>query len=274
MRQYIPIGRRWLLAVLIGLSALSAAAQGYPVPAVPDSITDAAARCDYATTRYWDHFDFNDTTLLRTDYAEQALVDFLWLVKYGSEKGREQAVEKWVRQIKSTPAAYRYFVGKARHYLTNPDSPVYALIPLEHITGNRIGDVARDFCYVTADGTRRLLSETTTDGMTLLLFYDPDCDNCRNMIARLRTDDVVNKAVAQKRLTVLAVYTEEDYDRWRATLKDMPANWIVAADHAVVTTDELYDLTVMPALYLLDPQKRVVQKDSIAAIRQWLSKGE
>jgi peroxiredoxin len=145
------------------------------------------------------------------------------------------------------------------------------LIPLERITGNRIGDVARDFCYVTADGTRHLLSETTTDGMTLLLFYDPDCDNCRTTIARLRTDAIVNKAVAQKRLTVLAVYTEEDYDRWRASLKDMPANWTVATDHAVVATDELYVLTVMPALYLLDHQKRVRQKDSITAIRQCLS---
>ena len=271
MRQYISIGRRWLLTVLVAMAALSLSAQGYTVPAVPDSITDAAARCDYATARYWDRYDFNDTTLLRTDYAEQALVDFLWLAKYATEKGREVAVDKWVRQLSNAPAAYRYFVGKARHYLTTPDSPVYALIPLERITGNRIGDVARDFCYVTADGTRHLLSETTTDGMTLLLFYDPDCDNCRTTIARLRTDAIVNKAVAQKRLTVLAVYTEEDYDRWRASLKDMPANWTVATDHAVVTTDELYDLTVMPALYLLDHQKRVLQKDCITAIRQCLS---
>ena len=259
------------MTVLVSLSTLSLAAQGYPVPQVPDSITDAAARCDYATARYWDRYDFNDTTLLKTDYAEQALVDFLWLAKYASEKGRELAVDKWVRLMKVSPAAYRYFVGKARQYLTNPESPVYALIAMERITGNRIGDVARDFCYVTADGTRHLLSETTTDGMTLLLFYDPDCDNCRTTIARLRTDAVVNKAVAQKRLTVLAVYTEEDYNRWHATLKDMPANWTVATDHAVVATDELYDLTVMPALYLLDHQKRVLQKDSITAIRQCLS---
>lgn len=252
--------RRLVIAIGCWMAALSVAAQGYPVPAVPDSITDAAARCDYATARYWDHFDFNDTTLLRTDYAEQALVDFLWLVKYGSEKGREQAVEKWVRQIKSTPAAYRYFVGKARQYLTNPESPVYALIAMERITGNRVGDKAQDFCYVTADGTKRLLSETATDRMTLLLFYDPDCDNCRNMIARLRTDNAINKAIAKGQLAVLAVYTEEDYERWRATLKDMPANWIVATDHAVVTTNELYDLTVMPALYLLDAQKRVCIK--------------
>ena len=265
------IGRRWLLTVLVSLSTLSLAAQGYPVPQVPDSITDAAARCDYATQRYWDHYDFNDTTLLRTDYAEQALVDFLWLAKYASEKGREQAVDKWVRLMKSSPVAYRYFVGKARQYLTNPESPVYALIALERITGNRIGDVATDFAYYTADGQRRLLSETATDRMTLLLFYDPDCDNCRNMIARLRTDKAINKAIAKGLLTVLAVYTEEDYDRWHATLKDMPANWTVATDHAVVTTNELYDLTVMPALYLLDSQKRVVQKDSITAIRQCLS---
>ena len=271
MRHSVPIGRKWLLTVLVSLSTLTVAGQGYPVPSVPDSITDATARCDYATARYWDHFDFNDTTLLRTDYGEQALVDFLWLVKYASEKGREQAVDRWVHGMKSSPAAYRYFVGKARQYLTNPDSPVYALIAMERITGNRIGDQAQDFCYVTADGRHRQLSQTATDRLTLLLFYDPDCDNCRNMIARLRTDDVVNKAIAKGQLTVLAIYTEEDYDRWSATLKDMPASWTVATDHAVVTTNELYDLTVMPALYLLDTQKRVVQKDSITAIRQYLN---
>ena len=263
--------RHLVIAIGCWMAALSAVAQGYPVPQVPDSITEPQARCDYATQRYWDHYDFNDTTLLRTDYAEQALVDFLWLAKYASEKGREQAVDKWVRLMKSSPVAYRYFVGKARQYLTNPESPVYALIAMERITGNRIGDVATDFAYYTADGQRRLLSETATDRMTLLLFYDPDCDNCRNMIARLRTDDAINKAIAKGLLTVLAIYTEEDYDRWHATLKDMPANWTVATDHAVVTTNELYDLTVMPALYVLDSQKRVVQKDSITAIRQCLS---
>jgi thiol-disulfide isomerase/thioredoxin len=264
------MARKWLVIVLIGMSALSVSAQGYPVPSIPDSITDATERCNYATECYWDYFDFNDTTLLRTDYAEQALVNFLWLAKHASEEGRTKAVAKWVSKVKQNTAAYRYFVGKARQYLTNPDSPVYSLFPLEVIMGNRIGDKANDFSYMTVDGRRQSLDKTATDHMTLLLFYDPDCDSCRKMINRLRHDAVVNKCIAEGQLTVLAIYIEEDYERWRASAVDMPAKWVVGTERGVVSADELYDLTIMPSIYLLDSQKKIVQKDSLTAIRQWL----
>ena len=105
--------------------------------------------------------------------------------------------------------------------------------------------------------------------MTLLLFYDPDCDNCRTMIERLRNDAVINKQLAKGRLSVLAVYTEEDRDRWRTTLNSMPNNWLVATS-SKPPLDNLYDLTVMPALYLLDAHKTIVLKDNLTAIRQWL----
>ena len=261
--------RHLVIAIGCWMATLSAVAQGYPVPQVPDSITEPQARCDYATQRYWDHFDFSDTTLLRTDYGEQALVDFLWLLQHASDDGKNHAVRLFRNHLKEHTAAYRYFVGKARNYLTNPDSPVYALIPLEDIMGTRIGDVATDFAYQTADGQRHLLSETATDRMTLLLFYDPDCDNCRTMIAHLRNDAVINKQLAKGRLSVFAVYTEEDRDRWRTTLSSMPTNWLVATS-SEPPLDNLYDLTVMPALYLLDAHKTIILKDNLTAIRQWL----
>ena len=50
----------------------------------------------------------------------------------------------------------------------------------------------------------------------------------------------------------------------------MPAKWLVGTDHGVVSADELYDLTIMPSIYLLDSQKKIVQKDGLTAIRQWL----
>jgi hypothetical protein len=70
-------------------------------------------------------------------------------------------------------------------------------------------------------------------------------------------------AVANGRLTVLAVYTEGDPDIWNSHAGQLPKGWIDAQDPSHVILDqELYDLTAMPTLYLLDARKRVVVKDA------------
>ena len=254
---------------------------------MPDSIVDPTARADYAATHFWRQFAFADTTLLRPDYAEQALSDFLTLLRYASPEARQQAVDGWLDMAEGTPRTYHYFAEEAERYLYDAHSPlrdeglcqlVVAHVARSAVAGeglrsrarflqellarNGVGQPATDFSYETADGSVARLAATAADRQLALLFYDADCQQCRDAVFRLRYCSPVNLAIAEGRLAVLAVCVEGDRGQWLAARGDLPPTWIVGRDLTGLRDHALYDLQALPVLYLLDADKRVVLKNA------------
>lgn len=125
---------------------------------------------------------------------------------------------------------------------------------------NRPGSIATDFHYLTSRGERLSLHELKSE-CTLLVFYDPECPHCSDILKILARDKRVNFAISAGHLKILAVYAEGHRDVWERTKGDMPQNWIVGYDLTGVLDNNLYDLPAMPILYLLDSEKRVLLKD-------------
>jgi hypothetical protein len=76
-------------------------------------------------------------------------------------------------------------------------------------------------------------------------------------------DPKLAAAVAQRQLTLLAVYTEGNAARWRETLDEFPAGWTIGNDVTeTVRRTMLYDLKAMPTVYLMDAQHVVLKKDA------------
>ena len=176
----------------------------------------------------------------------------------------------------------------ADDYLFNPNSPFYneelyglyletmldVLPPddvqrstcdfrLKLVRRNNPGDRATDFAYYLPDGTRRTLAATRVkNNRLLLMFYDPECESCHEVLLRMAADKALAEAVAAGRISVLAVYTEGNEAAWRKALPDMPKGWTVGTDREAVKNGALYDLKAMPTLYLLDGEKKVVLKDA------------
>ena len=275
--------RRLFLLFLFTVAATSLWAQQYAMPQVPDSIRDATARADYATERFWERYNFCDTTLLTPDYAEQALADFIGLLHYGSPAGREVAVTRWLDAATAMPQVYEYFASQAHYYLHHPNSPLrdeeLYLIAAQHIaqcevadkasrararfqlelaSRNRVGDVASDFTFQTADGQSGSLLKMLHTPLTLMLFYDPECETCRGTIFRLRHSSLINQCISDRRLTFLAVNVMKDVEEE----EPLPDNWLKLNDCSGVQEKLLYDLTELPVLYLLDADGRVVQRDT------------
>jgi hypothetical protein len=94
--------------------------------------------------------------------------------------------------------------------------------------------------------------------LTLLMFYDPDCTDCRQELFLMRHSSSLRRAVSEGRLRVVLVYAEQDETLWRATSGELPAAWTVA--WARTDVHALYDLSAMPLLLLLDSGRRVVRQ--------------
>lgn len=266
-------------------------AQVFPFPEIPATLTEPEARKSYLLTHYWEQFDFADTTLMNNrDVTEQGFVNFIALLLDGttSEELARESLKNWCKGFVGKDHARRVLTQTADDYLFNPNSPFYneglyglyletmlGVLPqtdamrsayrfkLELVKRNNVGDKATDFTYYQPDGTRRTLATTPVkNDRLLLMFYDPECESCHEVLLQMAADTALAEAVRTGKLSVLAVYTEGNDEAWRKALPDMPEGWMMGTDREAVKTGALYDLKAMPSLYLLDGKKTVLLKDA------------
>lgn len=265
--------------------------QQFPFPQIPATLRTPEARKDYLLRNYWTAFDFANRPLLANrDVTEQGLVNFIALLADGqTDQPLADAALAALTERMMPHADGREVMGKLlKDYLYNPNSPMYneplyarylyavevcgaspsaerqrARYLLRLIERNRPGEVATDFTYYNKEGKRMTLAQTAVKGDRLmLLFYDPECNECHALLERMKADTRLAEAVRMGKVTVLAVYTEGDDEVWRRALSDMPSTWLVGTDRGEVKERALYDLKAMPCLYLLDSQKHVILKDA------------
>ena len=224
------------------------------------------------------------------DVTEQGFVNFIALLADGTtpEELTRESLANWCAGFVGKEHARQVLTQTADDYLFNPNSPFYneglygmyleALLgklpqrdamrsayrfKLELVRRNNVGDKATDFVYYLSDGTRHTLAATPVkNDRLLLMFYDPECESCHEVLLQMAADTALAEAVRAGKLSVLAVYTEGNDAAWRKALPDMPEGWMVGTDREVVKTGALYDLKAMPSLYLLDGKKTVLLKDA------------
>lgn len=263
-------------------------------------LTQPEERKAYLLEHYWDRFNFADTALVNNrEVTEQGFVNQISLLADGEtpEKVIRESLKNWCSQFMPEAQARQVMMQLADDYLYNPNSPFYneglygvyletmlEVLPEEDarrssfdfklrlLRRNKVGDKATDFTYYLPDGQKKSLAATSARGNRLLLvFYDPECESCHEVLREMTADASLAKAVKAGRVTVLAVYTEGNQEAWRKGLADMPEGWIIGTDRQKVKEEALYDLKAMPSLYLLDGQKRVLLKDApLGQIREVL----
>lgn len=267
----------------------------YILPEVPDSIVSPEQRADYIALHYWDNFDFADSSLISLgDYAEQAFVDFIGLLPY--VRNTSQAVDMLYSRAAYNRDMFYYFVYLGDKYLYERDSPMYdegvyilvlqsiihnrsleesdKSVPrhrLKQILKNRVGDAASDFVYLCRDGSNGRLSDIDAR-YTLIYFNAPDCSDCHRVKALLTASKVINDLIDCGSVALLSVCVEGVSPEWESC--EYPENWIDAVDDTRTITDmSLYVLRSLPAIYLLDKNKRVILKDvSVREIEAWFSR--
>jgi hypothetical protein len=239
-------------------------------------------------THVHDNVDFEDMSLVMDDeFMEQGFVDYLSILQIVDIQTAEKSVETMMKRAEKSKAAYLRLVNIAEKYLFEPNSPMVndemyiiflnqelkttvlnkvekARFEYQHkaLMKNRVGSVATDFIYMDRDGKTGSLHEFKAEE-TLLIFYDPDCDNCAEIIEKLRYNRELNAKISNGKLRVLAIYAEEDVDLWKKELSKIPTNWSVGRAVSKVKALGLYVLRAMPAIYLLDKDKKVVKKEAV-----------
>lgn len=126
---------------------------------------------------------------------------------------------------------------------------------------NPRGAIAADFRFGTPEASENTLLTFRAGEPLLVIFYNPDCDHCRQTIDSLRQIDGLPH--------VLAVCVETPYKRWEVTREQLPATWTAAFDRTDVMGNDVYIIRRMPSIYILDGDRRIEMKNpAISAIKE------
>jgi len=126
---------------------------------------------------------------------------------------------------------------------------------------NNPGRPANNFSYTMEDGRKQQLYSLDAQ-YTLLFFYNPECDACKEYKQLLTASKVINDGIKNGAVKVLAVYIDRDLAVWKKHLPEMPKTWIQGRDeNEYLYGNNVYDLHAIPTMYLLDKNKKVLLKD-------------
>ncbi len=288
--------KRWIYIVATILSVLGCAprqskttqAKSYHFRYVQPPIQIAEEqRVAYMQEHYWDRFDFADTLwTTKADTTEMLQAYATYLANFVGPLNQEP-IRKLMTKASVSKKMFDYFVMLSDKVLHDPNSPyrsdeLYIAVleaqlasphydkyekmapeyDLRIVSQNRIGHKANDFDYTTKSGRRSNLYSLKND-FVIVYINNPGCAMCRDITEALKQSPIISDLQQQGRLRVLAIYPDENLDEWHKHLSDMPAEWINGYDQGCrIEQENLYNISAIPALYLLDKQKRVLVKDS------------
>lgn len=269
----------WLLCLAVpALTACMRSGSGKADGGTEEKVPALVSLCD--------SLDYADTAAIHDEtFMAELMTSVVMLLPQTDSVAADKALSTFFNGLKKDEAAMETVARLANLYLDNPASPVRnetlyiqflrsmlstdslpetvssrAKEKLRVALMNRPGTIATDFEFVDRDGNRMSLHDLIA-GQTLLVFYDPECTNCSDILNTMAEAPNINSAIASGDLTVLAIYTEGNRKLWEKTAGDMPQNWKVGRDVTGILDNDLYDFPAMPVIYLLDFDKRVILKD-------------
>ena len=261
-----------------------------PLPVLPDSLTEPRQRLSYVLTHFWDAMDWTDSVLIGSEeFMEQNAANFYDLFRLTDSVSASDATARMLAGASVSPRAYAAVADIAEKYLYDPNSPMLneesylivsellvadAKLPETEIARiadrrrrllkNRVGTKAADFVFVDRDGRRSTLSDVIgRRPYTVVMFYDTDCENCKEVERQLAETPELGAAIEAGQLTFLAVCPfETDRGKWTAQAQTFPAEWLVGySPEGRVADDEVYDIRATPSIYAIARDGLVIGKD-------------
>ncbi|MBO7189914.1 MAG: DUF5106 domain-containing protein [Alistipes sp.] len=246
---------------------------------------------------YWDGFDFEAGERVKDLNREDVIYAMSEYVTIIPAESADSLMRALIRRASTSHDMLDYFATVCEIVLHNPNSPLrndeYYIPVLEELASsplldeyeriapaydldiarkNRIGRVANNFVYTLEDDSQGELYDIKAN-YTILMFSNPECPLCGEIMRQIASSQLLSVLMQHGVLKVLTIYPDEDVARWRKYIDNIPAEWIRAYDKGqIISKERLYNLSAIPALYLLDKEKRVIIKDgtSVADIESVL----
>ena len=242
-------------------------------------------KLNYLALHYFDNYDFNDENLLFSPVLFNKLMTYYSKLIINIPDSINKASDLLLVKSMKSPEVYRFilntlistfdlsgdlpndeaFVYLADNYYLNELAPWVNEEFLgrlrTHITDLRptlVGSVAPALSLSDTLGNLKSIKEINAC-FTLVLFWNPDCEHCIDFMAELNKICKIYPSTYFQVYTVLATDNEK---LWRSFLRKNSFPWISVFDSTKKNEFiDTYKLFMIPRMYLLDSEKRIVRKD-------------
>lgn len=248
-----------------------------------DSLTNNSS----GLNNYWIKYKFSANEVNNyPNMIEQSLVDYITQFPLFSMEVVRGSLKDLVRRSEHDSVFYKFLKDKFNNYLYHPNSPfrndlyyeqvlqVYNESPLlskeelqvneillDLVRKNQVGSQAENFDFVTDSGELHNLYALDKD-YKLLVFYDPLCVHCKEVISTMRESVTLNNLIEKNVVKVIAIDGVGDYSNWKAYQKNIPVQWLNGFNKSnTIRNDKLYNILGYPTIYVLDKNNKVVLKD-------------
>lgn len=253
------------------------------MPEIPSTLTSTTDRAGYLIEHFWDNMDFSDGNYARNEkFLEQNVVNFLSVMQMADINEQKKAIVAMYERSAVDSLSLQLVDELVETYLYGYDSPMYDeemflhfvdarlssslfdedskerdRMLRESILKNRKGAIATDFKFVTSDGGESTLRKAVAEAdKSILIFYDPECEDCHRAIAEIKNSPILST------LNVIAVYDGVEADVWERGLRSMPKDWTVGMTNESVEESSSYDFPATPTIFLLGKDGIVLLKNT------------
>ena len=269
-----------LLASLVRIST------SMPTPSEEHYVTKEKYERYYAE-HFFDNFPWNDSRILTSPVFHNKLIQFILSTAQMSKEAGTQLLQTALSKSRNNYTNHFFIIDFIEKHIGNQSSPqwnegLYIAMMKEVLQNSKIDD-SRTIRYnkelkrldinhpgMTLPDFKIVLSTGDTTNLhsieaayLLLYLQNPDCPTCVETRGHLAKLNELNKAIESGKVKILTLYFEQNEALWRNYLsKSANPNYMHGWDYNFdIETKMLFDTHIIPYMFLVDKDKRVIKKD-------------
>lgn len=251
----------------------------FEYPSAPEELESMEAKCTWLAENFWNQMDLKSKDPVDQAKLNHAFGVYVTACQYAPKVNAEQSVDKLLKALQKNPTLLLQFTKAAEENIYGPRADVWIdelyvkflkaavatkKIPearkarwnsqLRQLQGTLVGEKAPGFGFVRADGDKAEYFPMSTP--TIIIFGDPECDDCRQGRLRMEANVSFAKAVTDGKINVLFIIPDAD-EGWQKQISGFPKAWTIGASDSV---SDIYDIRVMPDIYVIDSDGKIAEK--------------
>lgn len=251
----------------------------FEYPVAPEEITGFREKCNWLAENFWNPLDVKAKDAVDQARLNHAFKVYATTVQYADKDRVTVAVDRLMKSLQKNPMMLYQFIKAAEENIYGPRAefwidelyvrmlraaldnkkfpktkrPRYEL-QLRQLENTQVGEEPARFDFVRSNGDAAKYFPMATP--TIIIFGDPDCDQCTLGKLRMQSNVAFSKAVTDGKVNVLFIIPDPE-DGWQAKVADFPKGWTVGASGSV---SDIYDLRDVPEVYVIGTDGKLINK--------------
>ncbi len=238
----------------------------------------------YNQNHFFDNVDLTDSRFIRTPFFQSRIDTYFDKILAPIPDTIITYSDKLIERVKGNEDMFQYIVSHLFSKYQNSaimgmDAVFVHLAEKYYLSGEMKGisdDLKKRIADRVADLKPNLLGQvapnismrdsnnklqelhTVNSLVTIVYFWEPGCSHCKKVTPMLRD---LYKKYYDKGMSVFAVYTQGEQEKWLEYIKNNELTWINVWDpYRSTNYHKLYDIYSTPILYVLDKDKKIIAK--------------